>query len=222
MIPLYVGYDPRESVAYHVFCQSVLDHASDPVQFIPLHKPMLQQFDGQRDGTNAFIFSRYLIPELQGYLGWAMFADGDMLCREDIARLWALRDPDYAVQVVQHDYKTKHPRKYIGTPIENDNVDYPRKNWSSVVLWNCGHPGNRILNRELIESVGGSYLHRFQWLRDHEIGWLPPKWNRLIGEQEGEASIAHYTLGVPGIPHYQNDPHAAEWFAALERVNHLG
>jgi hypothetical protein len=180
---------------------------------------MLADFDGQRDGTNAFIFSRYLIPQMQGFQGWAAFADGDMLCREDFAKLWALRDERYAVQVVKHDYKTKHPRKYIGTPLENDNKDYERKNWSSVVLWNCGHPANRILSREFVEDAGGIFLHRFQWLRDEEIGDLPVTWNWLVGEYPHDAAhLAHFTLGIPGLPHYRHCDHADEWHATLKRA----
>jgi hypothetical protein len=222
MVNLYVGYDPRESVAYHVFCQSVIDTSSVPVKFTPLHREMLQGFDGQRDGTNAFIFSRYLIPSLQRFEGWAIFADGDMLFRRDIADLMALRDERYAVQVVKHHYKTRHPRKYIGSPLENDNKDYERKNWSSVVLWNCGHPSNRLLTREFVEDAGAIFLHRFQWLRDEEIGDLPVTWNWLVGEYPHDAAhLAHYTLGVPGLSHYRNCDHAAEWYETLHRVLHL-
>src|SRR5688572_30347830 len=111
-IPLYVGYDPREAATYHTFCQSVLERSSVPVAFIPLHAPMLGNFDGQRDGTNAFIYSRFLIPYLQNYRGWALFADGDMACIDDIAKLWALRSEhlfNKALCVVKHDYKTRFP-----------------------------------------------------------------------------------------------------------------
>lgn len=221
MVRLFVGFDPREAAAYHVFCQSVIDRASVPVAFVPLHVPMLAGFDGQRDGTNAFIFSRYLIPSLCDFSGWAMFADGDMLLREDIARLWECRDASKAVQVVKHDYKTRHRRKYVGTPIENDNLDYERKNWSSVVLWNCSHPSNRILTREFVEDAGGVFLHRFQWLKDCEIGSLPSKWNRLIGEQDGDTSLAHYTLGVPGFQNYRHSRYAEEWAGTYLRAIHL-
>jgi lipopolysaccharide biosynthesis glycosyltransferase len=221
VIPLYVGYDPREAAAYHVFCQSVIEHSSVPVQFIPLHSPMLRNFDGQRDGTNAFIYSRYLIPHLQGFDGWAVFADGDMLCRTDIAALWRLRDAQYAVQVVQHDYETQHPRKYLGTKLENDNLQYPKKNWSSLVLWNCGHPSNRILSREFVEDAGGIFLHRFQWLQDEEVGELPVTWNYLVREYpKAEACLNHYTLGVPGFPEYANDDNG-EWARTLKRATHL-
>jgi lipopolysaccharide biosynthesis glycosyltransferase len=222
MVNLYVGYDPRESVAYHVFCQSVIDTSSVPVKFIPLHREMLQGFDGQRDGTNAFIFSRYLIASLQGFEGWAIFADGDMLFRRDIAQLMALKDERYAVQVVKHGYKTKHPRKYIGTSMESPNEDYPCPNWSSVMLINCQHYGWRHITPSLIETVPGSHLHRFQFLEDRYVGELPAGWNHLADEmgQNDDAKLLHWTAGIPAWAHYKDAPHAVDWFHAHEKVNH--
>ena len=222
MIRLFVGYDPREAGAYHTFCQSVIETASEPVQFIPLHRGMLEGFDGQRDGTNAFILSRYLIPSLCQFSGWALFCDGDMLMREDIAKLWRMRSEQYAVQVVKHDYRTQHPRKYIGTPLEADNVDYPRKNWSSVMLIFCGHTSNGVLTREFVTDSGSAFLHRFMWLRDEEIGSLPPEWNHLVREYPpAPAALAHFTLGVPGFAHYWADEYADEWAATQLRAMNL-
>lgn len=218
MIPLYVGYDPREAIAYHVFCQSVIEHGSLPVSFIPLHSGLLSNFDGQQDGTNAFIYSRYLIPHLSRHGGWAIFCDGDMTVKDDIAKLWDLRDDRYAVMVVKHDYKTRYPRKYLGTPLENDNTDYPRKNWSSVVLWNCGHPSNRILSRNFVAEAGGKLLHRFSWLRDDEIGELPPEWNHLVLEygSNAGAKLLHHTLGTPAFSRYRSSD--GDWHGYLLRA----
>jgi hypothetical protein len=218
VIPLYIGADPREAAGLHVFIQSVMDSASAPVAFVPLHKPMLEGFDGQRDGTNAFIYSRFLVPHLQHYEGWAIFADGsDMVCLDDIAKLWGLRDERYAVQVVKHDYKTGHPRKYIGTPMEADNLNYPGKNNSSVIIWNCSHPANKRLTPELVTESPGSFLHRFQWLNEDQIGELPPEWNRLSGEMDIScASLVHYTLGAPGFNYYATCDGADHWHRALK------
>lgn len=220
MIPIWVGYDEREAAAFHVFCQSVIDHATEPVSLHPL---TVKGFDGQRDGTNAFIFSRYLIPHLQNFSGWALFADGDMVVLDDVANLMALRDESKAVMVVKHDYQTSSRRKYIGSPLENDNVDYPRKNWSSVVLWNCGHKSNRILSRDFVTEAGGKFLHRFEWLNDDEIGELPVEWNSLEGESPNvrNAKLIHYTLGVPGFKYYADTPKSSHWHKALMRTLHV-
>lgn len=216
---LYVGYDPREAIAYHVFCQSVIESSTELVEFVPLHSPMLENFDGQQDGSNAFIYSRYLIPSLQDHAGWAIFCDGDMIVKDDIAKLWALRDDRFAVMVVKHDYTTRHRKKYLGTPLESVNVDYPRKNWSSVVLWNCGHPSNRILSRNFVNEAGGKFLHRFAWLRDEEIGELPVEWNHLVLEYDNNNSkLLHHTLGTPAFREYADSD--IEWHRYLLRTIH--
>jgi lipopolysaccharide biosynthesis glycosyltransferase len=219
-ITLVVGYDPRESVAYHVLCQSVMERTSVPVQFIPLHVPMLGDFDGQQDGTNAFIYSRFLIPELMGFDGWAIYCDSDMLLRADLKELWDLRDDSKAVMVCKHDYKTRHAYKSIGTVLESRNEDYPRKNWSSLVMWNCSHQSNRIVKRSFAAMAGGRALHRFTWLNDEEIGSLPLEWNWLVGEYpyEKHAKLVHFTLGMPGFDHYRNCDYAGEWRSYLNEV----
>ena len=123
-ISIVVGFDQREAVAYHVFCQSIIDNASNPIQLLPLAENTLQGYkEVHTDGSNKFIYSRFLTPYLMGYRGWAIFADGDMVCQADIAELWSLRDGAKAVQVVKHDYKTKTTKKYLG----NKNEDYPKK-----------------------------------------------------------------------------------------------
>lgn len=211
-IPIFVGFDPRESVAYHTFCQSVITRASQPVAIYPLCSNMLGEFDGQRDGSNAFIYSRFLVPYMMGFGslgGHALFFDGDMVMTEDVANLWALRDHYKAVQVVKHDYQTKHPIKYLG----NRNDNYPRKNWSSVVIWNCRHFMNRVLEPSFVAGKPGSFLHRFEWLEDKDIGALPARYNWLIGEYppNPDAAVLHYTIGIPSFSEFAKCDHAQEW-----------
>lgn len=224
MIPLYVGYDRREACAFHVFNQSVIEHATQPVNIVPLSEKALR-FDGKQDGTNTFVYSRYLVPHLQDHKGWAIFCDGDMVVKDDIAKLWSLRDESKAVQVVKHNYKTSHSRKYIGSPMEDRNIDYPRKNWSSVILWNCAHPSNRILTREYVAEAGGAVLHRFKWLDDDEVGQIPLEWNWLVGEYDNNnfAKLLHYTHGVPGFNYYMRCDHHRDWNAYLmDTINLIG
>lgn len=215
LIRLFVGYDTREAVAFDVFQASVIKHASRPVSFTPLSLKCLDGIytEAHHDGSNQFIYSRFLVPYLCGFKGWAIFADGDMLVREDIAKLWALRDPDKAVQVVKHDYCTKAPVKYLGAK----NEDYPRKNWSSLILWNCGHPANQRLTPEWIETSSGRQLHRFEWLKDCQIGSLPQKWNWLVGEYDynQDAKLVHYTLGTPCFRGYSKCDYSVQWYAQL-------
>jgi hypothetical protein len=226
MIPLYTGFDPREEAGSHAFHSSVIERASEPVSFCPLHLPHLARFydAGQRDGSNSFIYTRFLIPFLQGYSGWALFADGaDMLCRADIAELWALRDQFKAVQVVQHEYQTRHPRKYVGTRMETGNADYPRKNWSSVMLINCAHYDWRRITPESLVGMSGADLHRFTFIAPKALGALPVEWNWLADEygHNPGAKLVHWTAGTPAFKHYADAPHADEFRAQLARVNHV-
>lgn len=196
MINIFIGYDHREAIAYHVCANSIIRHASKPVSLTPLALKNMQDYEEKHtDGSNQFIYSRFLVPHLMGYKGWAIFMDGDMLLREDIERLWELRDETKAVQVVKHDYETKMTEKYLGSKNEN----YPRKNWSSVILWNCGHPANAAVTPEFVQNATGAQVHRFTWLTDDLIGELPPEWNWLDVEYEWNplAKLVHYTLGTP-------------------------
>lgn len=226
MIPIYTGFDPREEAGTHVFHSSVIERASEPVSFCPLHLPNFGKFyeAGQRDGTNAFIYTRFLIPFLQDYRGFALFVDGaDMLCRADIAELWALRDPFKAVQVVKHYYQTKHPRKYLGTSMEAVNQDYPRKNWSSVMLINCAHYDWRHLTPQKVSEMRGPELHRFSFIGERFVGELPIEWNWIADEygSNPDAKLVHWTAGTPAFKHYQNAPFADEFRKQLAKVNHV-
>lgn len=212
MIPIFVGYDKRESVAYHTFCQSVLSNTKETVAFTPLTGE-------QRDGSNAFIYARFLVPHLMAHKGWAIFADGDMICEDDIAKLWALRDDQYAAMVVKHDYKTKHPVKYLGAK----NEDYPRKNWSSLILWNCGHEANWTLTPHYVANASGAMLHRFQHLSDHQIGEIPAEWNHLVMEYDDKpASLYHYTIGTPCFDEFKDCEQSERWHKYHALVNNVG
>ncbi len=223
MIKLFCGFDERESVGTHVFVSSVMRRSSVPVAYIPLNLLNLKGYtEEHKDGTNDFIYSRFLVPWLTGWHGFAIFADGaDMLCRADIAELWERADPMMAVQVVKHDYTTKYERKYVGTSMEARNDDYPRKNWSSLMLMNCSHRAWRVLTPENIGSMKGPELHRFGFIDDRYIGELPHEWNHLVMEypHNKDAKMAHFTLGVPGFPEYRHVHFAEEWREELRQVN---
>jgi lipopolysaccharide biosynthesis glycosyltransferase len=210
IIPVFVGYDPREAIAYHVCANSIIRHASQPVSIIPLALNLFRDYtETHTDGSNQFIYSRFLVPHLMEYSGHAIFIDGDMIVRGDIAELWNLRNTAQDVQVVKHDYQTRMSEKYLGSKNEN----YPRKNWSSVMLWNCNSFPNRKLTPEFIEKSTGAELHRFSWLDDERIGALPPEWNWLPDEYgpNTDAKLLHYTLGTPCFHEFATTPQGSEW-----------
>jgi len=209
-IPIFIGYDPREAIAYHTCVNSIIRHATKPVSIIPVALNLFADYkEIHADGSNHFIYTRFLVPHLMGFSGWALFIDGDMIVRDDITKLWELQNPYMDVMVVQHDYKTKMPVKYLGSK----NEDYPRKNWSSVILWNCSSFPNRHLTPEFVQKSTGADLHRFTWLDDSRIGSLPPEWNWLPDEYGAnqEAKLLHYTLGTPCFHEFADTPQGNEW-----------
>jgi len=211
LIKISIGFDQREAVAYHTFCQSIIQNTTQPVLFLPLALNLFDNYkENHNDGSNSFIYTRFLTPYLFDFQGWAIFADGDMICNADLSMLWNLKDENKAVMCVKHDYKTKAKEKYLG----NINQDYPRKNWSSLVIWNCKHPANKILTPDFVMKQSGAFLHRFQWLEDNLIGELDPQWNWLVTEypDNQSANLLHYTLGTPCFKDYQNSEMAELWY----------
>jgi lipopolysaccharide biosynthesis glycosyltransferase len=210
IIPVFVGYDPREAIAYHVCANSIIRHASQPVSIIPLALNLFRDYtETHTDGSNQFIYSRFLVPHLMNYTGHAIFIDGDMIVRGDIAELWNLRNTAQDAQVVKHDYQTRMSEKYLGAKNEN----YPRKNWSSVILWNCNSFPNRRLTPEFVQHATGAELHRFSWIDDARIGELPKEWNWLPDEYgpNTDAKLLHYTLGTPCFHEFATTPQGGEW-----------
>jgi len=225
MIRLFCGYDEREAIGFHVFVHSVLEHASQPVQIVPLAAR------GMPQGSNAFTYSRFLVPYLCDYKGHAIFVDAsDMLMLADVAELDALFDPQYAVQCVQHPtYKTRHPIKYRGTSMQCPNRDYARKNWASVMLLNCEHPYWHAIDPKSLELVASVALLKLGGLRadgkegPREIGALPDKWNRIVdeGQPVDGAAVLHYTAGIPAFHSYRDTPGAEHWLRTADRMVEL-
>lgn len=211
-IPIFIGYDPREAVAFHTCANSIIRHASKPVAIIPLALNLFEDYtEKHTDGSNQFIYSRFLVPHLTGYSGKAIFIDGDMILRDDIVKLWTWVDQYIAwdVAVVKHDYQTRMTEKYLGAKNEN----YPRKNWSSVIVWQCDSHPNRKLTPEFVETATGAQLHRFTWLEDNRILELPREWNWLPDEYgpNPDAKLLHYTLGTPCFHEFATTPQGDEW-----------
>ncbi|GLJ53955.1 hypothetical protein SUGI_1153300 [Cryptomeria japonica] len=223
-LKIFVGYDPREELAYEVCRHSILKHASFPVEVIPIKQSDLRNaglYWRSRGGTESteFSFTRFLTPFLAGFQGWALFVDCDFLYTADIKELAELIDDKYAIMCVQHDYKPKTATKMDGVV----QTTYPRKNWSSMVLYNCEHPKNRVLTPSVVNSQSGAFLHRFMWLDDSDIGSIPFTWNFLVGHNEVDPKdpttypkAIHYTLGGPWFEAWKDCPFADLWLQEME------
>ena len=218
ILTIYIGWDSREPIAADVCRHSILKHASIPVNIQYLKQDDLRMrgfYNREVDvlASTEFTFTRFLVPALNGYTGTAIFMDSDMILVDDIAKLIENVDPANAVTCVQHDYTPPVGMKMDG----QQQLAYPRKNWSSMVVWNCEHRDNSGVTVDLVNdpSITGAYLHRFSWLDDSVIGEVGPEWNWLTDWYEegrdGTPKLLHYTEGGPWFDNYKNCDYANVW-----------
>jgi hypothetical protein len=222
-LDIYIGWDSREPIAYEVAKRTILDNASIPVNVIPIKlADLVERGAYTRDidplASTEFTYSRFLTPALAGFQGWALFCDCDFLWLGDIAGLAAYAKGDKAVYCVQHDYRPKETTKMDGAV----QTVYPRKNWSSLMLFNCDHPSVRALTLDVVNRESGAYLHRMQWVADEAIGALPVEWNWLEGWNEKPASgtpkAVHFTRGGPWFEQWQNVDYGDLWCAERDEM----
>lgn len=213
---IYIGFDSRESTAYDVCEYSLEQNTSSELNIMPLKLKQLREsgvYTRPKDAKSSteFTFSRFLVPHLQQHVGWALFCDCDFLWLDDVHELFSMCDDRYAVMVVKHDYKPKDTIKMDGATQEQ----YPRKNWSSMVLWNCGHVANRCVTPDLVNSQTGMFLHRFMWLDDDQIGDVSHEWNWLTDwydeSSDGTPRALHFTQGGPWFEQHKQTRYAEVW-----------
>jgi lipopolysaccharide biosynthesis glycosyltransferase len=233
---IYIGFDPREASAFAVARSSLKRHITQPIPVYGLvlddlqkkglytrpmemrpsavDKPIMWDVISDAPMSTQHANARFLVKEL-ARTGWALFMDGDVLVRGNVARLFANLKSEYAVYCVKHKHNPSSETKMDGQV----QTAYQRKNWSSVMAINCQHPANRELTVEMVNTVPGRDLHRFVWLLDEEIGELGPEWNYLVGHTDPsvDPKIVHFTDGVPDMPTYENVPYADEWREELKR-----
>ena len=222
MINVFIGYDEKEKVAYNVLSYSILKNSTRPVAITPIYLPNIRDdFVRERlpKQSTDFAFSRFMIPHLMNYQGWALFMDCDMLMFEDVSKLWRMRDDSKAIQVCKHNYTPKEDKKFLGQV----QTKYEKKNWSSFMLMNCKKC--TTLTPDYVNKASGLELHQFKWLEgDHLIGDLPLEWNWLVGEYEHKDDVynVHYTKGGPWFEDYAKCDYSQDWFRNLEESNGSG
>ena len=221
---IYIGYDSKEDIAYRVCKYSILKRSKANIKVTSLklyelvtNKLYFRAIDPL--ASTEFTYSRFLVPVLNNYKGWAIFCDCDFIFFEDVSKILENLDNSKAVYCVQHDYTPKEKHKMDG----QKQTIYPRKNWSSFILFNCSHPSNKKLSIDLVNSETGSFLHQFKWLKDSEIGSLDERWNWLEGWTSNHNSkkpfAVHYTRGGPWFDEWQDVEFANEWIS--ERDEYL-
>jgi lipopolysaccharide biosynthesis glycosyltransferase len=213
---IFVGYDSREDIAWQVCRHSLLRHSNDDLTVIPIRQQPLRELGlytrplDSRSSTE-FSITRFLTPYLAAQSGWVAFCDCDFLFTVDIGEVFERLDPSKAVYCVQHDYTPAHSIKMDG----KQQTVYPRKNWSSFMLFNCDHPDVRALTPTVVNNADPAYLHRFQWVREaDDIGELDRDWNFLVGEYarpERMPRVLHYTVGGPWFEDWRGCDYADLW-----------
>ena len=198
MLKVFIGYDHRQPVSYTVLQHSIFNHATVPVAITPL---VLHQLPITRVGLTPFTYSRFLVPYLCNYQGWALFLDIDMIVRDDITKLFELADDKYAVMVANN---------------PDPKLAFER---ASVMLFNCAKC--KVLTPEFIEDKDNTGLHQIKWVDPSEIGTLPHEWNHLVGydEPSPNAALLHYTQGVPCFPETLDSDYAQDWHAVHKHLN---
>ena len=220
----YIGYDSKEDIAYRVCKQSLLSKStvSINVKSLKLYELISKKLYTRLVdplASTEFTYSRFLIPVLMNFEGWAVFCDCDFLFFKDVSSLFNSLDKNKALYCVKHDYTPKEKHKMDG----QKQTIYPRKNWSSFMIFNCSHPSNRKLTKELVNSESGSFLHQLKWLKDSEIGSLDERWNWLEGWTSKHNKLnpfaVHFTRGGPWFDEWQDVEFAKEWYK--ERDDYL-
>lgn len=216
---VFIGYDSREDIAYQVARYSLLRHASGDVTVHAIRQPAVRELGlytrpADASASTEFSLTRFLTPYLAAQTsGWSLFTDCDFLFTADIRGVLAGLDPAKAVYVVKHEYDPAHDIKMDG----KKQTRYPRKNWSSFMLFNNAHPDVRALTPEVVNSATPAFLHRFDWVQDQShIGALDLDWNFLQGEYPKPATtprVVHFTNGGPWFAEWKNVDYADLWLA---------
>ena len=232
IIPIFIGYDFRERAATNVLIDSLYQHSTYPLSITPLVTSQLvnqgyHYRDRDEKQSTDFSFTRFLVPFLMNFEGWAIFMDCDMLCFSDIGELWEEKDDKYSLLCVKHDHKPSETKKFQG----EIQTYYPKKNWSSLMLFNCKKC--KSLTIDYVNKSSGLDLHRFNWLEnDEQIGSLRGEgWNRLILNasqandiyQDGKSKLVHWTLGGPWFKDQRSlgGNFSTDWFCARDEAMRL-
>jgi lipopolysaccharide biosynthesis glycosyltransferase len=220
VIRWFIGWDKDEGIASYVLEHSIQTKSSIPISFTHLNRETLRGiFTRKRSETEStdFSISRFLVPYLCNYEGWAVFSDCDAVVTDDVAKLWAWRDDRYAVRVVKHNYIPKEEVKFLG----RQQLKYEKKNWSSVILFN--NEKCKSLTKDYVTHASGLGLHQFKWTTEEQIGDLPSYWNHLVGHdaKDDKAALLHYTTGTPCFEEYQDCEYSREWFETLKDMQKI-
>ena len=218
-LKIFIGYDSREKIAFHVLSYSIITKATIPVSITPINLNNLKRFYNRPRGKNEsteFSISRFLTPYLSNFEGYSLYLDCDFIMLENVAKLlkFVAKKSNKTLWCVKHKYKPRHTTKFL----KEKQFIYPKKNWSSFMLFN--NKKCKILTPKFISKAHGLDLHQFKWTSENLIGSLPKNWNVLIGEQKipKKFNALHYTLGGPYFNKYSKCEGSKFWFKYKKQI----
>lgn len=223
MLKVFIGFDPKETLPFHVLANSIRRHSSKPIAVIPIDIRNLKEFFNRpisSNQSNEFSITRFLVPYLSDFDGISVFMDCDMLVRFDMNQLLTLDFDDYDLALVKHDYTPRRSVKYLGAVQEA----YPKKNWSSFVVWNCASKSARHLTLEYVLEASPKQLHRFEHIPEEKIYDLGIDYNFLVEEydsQDKKPKVIHWTNGGPYFNDFKDADFAEEWLLEMELTTHV-
>jgi hypothetical protein len=211
-LKIFIGYDNREKIAYHVLSQSIIENSSIPVSIMPIKLENLKKFYKRKKGlkdSTEFSISRFLTPYLSNYKGYSLFLDCDFIINGDIAKLLSIikKDKNKVLWCVKHKHNPKETKKFLG----EKQLKYEKKNWSSFVIYN--NKKCKILTPKFVSRANGLYLHQFRWTKDNLIGSIPRTWNILVGYDKipKKFNALHYTSGGPYFKEFESLESSKYW-----------
>ena len=197
-IRIFVGTTDDQMLSTKVLEYSIRQTASRPVEVAPLHLsgihyPMPK--DPKNRPRTPFSFQRFLIPELCGFRGKAIYVDSDMLVFDDIAQIFDL-------DISAHDIFTV-----------KTGATFTRRKQFSVMLINCERVKWNI--HEIVSKLDRGEIDYEELVYEMALApriedRIPEGWNHLEKHVPGKTKLLHFT-DMPTQP----------WVSTQNRLDHL-
>lgn len=180
-VRIYVGATAAQQLPVRVLEYSIRKHASLSTEVFPLYQAGIeipQPLDEGKRTRTPFSFQRFLIPELAGRRGRAIYLDSDMLVFRDIRGLWTLPFDGADVLAVDWAGKPGGPAQFSVMLLDCAALD-----------WDIG----RIVRALDVGELSYEQLMFEMAMAKRVRGSIDPAWNSLERFKAGRTALLHYT-----------------------------